>query len=168
MKESRKGEKMEESLRVLSDKIVNYSLKLKEGEKVLITTMIEAKPLVLSLLEEMKKIGVVPMVKFTDPEVAASLTNMTDDKRTGLLPHNCILEDRKKLSVSGVNDVGSFDEQTIVAVTDCGELTIRGEKLHITKLSLEVGELCIEGKISALQYTDVTVKSGSFLSRVFR
>ncbi|MBQ8182885.1 MAG: sporulation protein YabP [Clostridia bacterium] len=93
---------------------------------------------------------------------------MTDDKRTGLLPHNCILEDRKKLSVSGVNDVGSFDEQTIVAATDYGELTIRGEKLHITKLSLEVGELCIEGKISSLQYADVIEKSGGFLSRVFR
>lgn len=93
---------------------------------------------------------------------------MTDDKKTGLLPHNCILEDRKTLSVSGVNDVGSFDEQTIVAATDYGELTIRGEKLHITKLSLEIGELCIEGKISSLQYADVIEKSGSFLSRVFR
>ncbi len=93
---------------------------------------------------------------------------MTDDKKTGLLPHNCILEDRKMLSVSGVNDVGSFDEQTIVAATDYGELTIRGEKLHITKLSLEVGELCIEGKISCLQYADVIEKGGSFLSRVFR
>ena len=93
---------------------------------------------------------------------------MTDDKKTGLLPHNCILEDRKTLSVSGVNDVRSFDEQTIVAATDYGELTIRGEKLHITKLSLEIGELCIEGKISSLQYADVIEKSGSFLSRVFR
>ena len=93
---------------------------------------------------------------------------MTDDKKTGLLPHNCILEDRKTLSVSGVNDVGSFDEQTIVAATDYGELTVRGEKLHITKLSLEIGELCIEGKISSLQYADVIEKSVSFLSRVFR
>ena len=93
---------------------------------------------------------------------------MTDDKKTGLLPHNCILEDRKTLSISGGNDEGSFDEQTIVAATDYGELTIRGEKLHITKLSLEIGELCIEGKISSLQYADVIEKSGSFLSRVFR
>ena len=93
---------------------------------------------------------------------------MADDKKTGLLPHNCILEDRKILSVSGVNDVGSFDEQTIVADTDYGELTIRGEKLHITKLSLEIGELCIEGKINSLLYTDVIEKGGSFLSRVFR
>lgn len=93
---------------------------------------------------------------------------MTDDKKTGLLPHNCILEDRKTLSVSGVNDVGSFDEQTIVAVTGYGELTVRGENLHITKLSLEIGELCIEGSISSLQYTDVAEKNVGFLSRVFR
>ena len=90
------------------------------------------------------------------------------EEKKGLIPHNCILEDRKSLSVSGVNDVGSFDEQTIVAATDYGELTIRGENLHITKLSLEIGELCIEGKISSLQYAEVIEKSGSFLSRVFR
>lgn len=90
------------------------------------------------------------------------------EEKKGLVPHNCILEDRKTLSVSGVNDVGSFDEQTIIAATDYGELTVRGEKLHITKLSLEIGELCIEGKISSLQYTDVIEKSGGFLSRVFR
>lgn len=93
---------------------------------------------------------------------------MAEDKKTGILPHNCILEDRKRLSVSGVNDVGSFDEETIVAVTDYGELTVRGQKLHITKLSLEVGELSIEGNINCLQYSEVVEKSGGFLSRVFR
>ena len=93
---------------------------------------------------------------------------MAEEKRTGILPHNCILEDRKKLSVSGVNDVPSFDEESIVAMTDYGELTIRGEKLHITKLSLEVGELTIEGSINCLQYSEVIEKSGGFLSRVFR
>ncbi len=93
---------------------------------------------------------------------------MTDEKKTGILPHNCILEDRRALSVSGVNDVGSFDEETIIAATDYGELTVKGEKLHITKLSLEIGELCIEGKISSLSYADTPDKSGSFFSRVFR
>ena len=88
---------MEESLKLLSRKIVNYSLKLKEGEKVLITTMIEAKPLVLSLIEEMKDKNIVPMVRFTDPEVTAALTNMTDDKRIELL---------KKL---GMEDVEHYD-----------------------------------------------------------
>lgn len=93
---------------------------------------------------------------------------MIDDKKSGVFPHNCILEDRKSLSVSGVSNVGSFDEETIVAVTDYGELTVKGQNLHITKLSLEVGELCIEGTINALQYADVIEKTGSFLSRVFR
>lgn len=93
---------------------------------------------------------------------------MTDDKKTGFIPHNCILEDRKKLSVSGVNEVGSFDEANIVAQTDYGQLTVSGEGLHITKLSLEIGELCIEGNISGLNYTETVQKSGGFFSRVFR
>lgn len=93
---------------------------------------------------------------------------MTEEKRAGLIPHNCILEDRKTLSVSGVNDVGGFDEETITASTDYGDLTVRGEKMHITKLSLEIGELCIEGKISSISYSDVPDKSVGFFSRVFR
>ena len=93
---------------------------------------------------------------------------ITDEKKTSLLPHNCILEDRRTLSVTGVNDVDSFDEQTIVAVTDLGELTIRGEKLHITRLSLEIGELQVEGNIAALVYSDEAPKSGGFFSKVFR
>ncbi len=93
---------------------------------------------------------------------------MTEDKKTGLIPHNCILEDRKKLSVSGVNDVGSFDENVITAKTDYGELTISGEKLHITKLSLEIGELAIEGVINSLTYADITEKPGGFFAKVFR
>lgn len=93
---------------------------------------------------------------------------MTEEKKTSLLPHNCILEDRRTLSVSGVNDVDSFDEQVIVASTDLGELTIRGEKLHITRLSLEIGELQVEGNIAALSYADVAPKNAGFFSRVFR
>ena len=93
---------------------------------------------------------------------------MADDKKGSLFPHNCILEDRKRLSVSGVTNVGSFDEETIIAATDYGELTVKGQNLHITKLSLEIGELSIEGSINALQYADVIEKTGSFLSRVFR
>ena len=93
---------------------------------------------------------------------------ITDEKKTSLLPHNCILEDRRTLSVSGVNDVDSFDEQTIVAITDSGELTIRGEKLHITRLSLEIGELQVEGSIVSLSYADVAPKASSFWGKVFR
>ena len=82
--------------------------------------------------------------------------------------HNLILESRGKLTISGVTDVDSFDEQTIVAITDLGELTIRGEKLHITRLSLEIGELQIEGNIAALSYADIAPKNSSFWGKVFR
>ena len=75
---------------------------------------------------------------------------MTDDKKIPKMPHNVIMEERKKLSVSGVTDIDSFDEQTIIAITEQGEMTIRGWNLHITRLNLEQSELMVEGEISSL------------------
>ena len=92
---------------------------------------------------------------------------MPDDKKIKL-PHNVILEDRKNLSVTGVNDVDSFDETTIVAYTDMGEMTIKGNSLHVTKLSVETGELQIEGDVIAVMYTNDSRKQGGFFSKVFR
>ena len=93
---------------------------------------------------------------------------MADEKRIQSLPHNLVLEDRRMLTVSGVSDVDSFDEETVVVFTDLGELTIRGNNLHINRLSVEVGELTVEGNISALIYSEDTRKNGGFFSRVFR
>ena len=59
------------------------------------------------------------------------------------------------LTVSGVNDVDSFDEKSVVAYTDYGQLTIQGERLNIKRLSVETGELTVEGEISALIYTEL-------------
>lgn len=85
------------------------------------------------------------------------------------IPHNVILEERKKLNISGVNDVDSFDDETITAYTEMGELTIKGNNLHIIKLSTETGELAVEGKIRALFYNEETgSKSGNVFSRIFR
>lgn len=85
------------------------------------------------------------------------------------LPHNVILEDRRSLTVSGVSDVDSFDEQAVLVFTDLGELTVKGEDLHISRLSLEVGELLVEGKINSLSYSESRAQqSGGFWSRVFR
>ncbi|MBQ7121619.1 MAG: sporulation protein YabP [Clostridia bacterium] len=93
---------------------------------------------------------------------------MADEKRVSAMPHNLVLEDRRLLTVSGVSDVDSFDEETVVVFTDLGELTIRGVNLHINRLSVEVGELTVEGNIAALIYSDEAPKSGGFFSRVFR
>ena len=93
---------------------------------------------------------------------------MTDDKKVVKLPHSVIMEDRKKLSVSGVTDIESFDEQTIIAMTDLGELTIRGWNLHITRLNLEQTELLVDGDISSLTYTDTRPQAKGFFSKVLR
>ena len=93
---------------------------------------------------------------------------MTEEKKTNILPQNCILEDRKKLSVSGVTEVGIFDEETVTAQTVLGELTVRGDGLHITHLSLETGEMTVEGTIAAMSFADTLPKSSGFFSRVFR
>lgn len=93
---------------------------------------------------------------------------MLDEKKVISMPHNLILEDRRSLSVSGVSDVDSFDEQTIVAYTDKGELTVRGNSLHINRLSIETGELSVEGDIISLTYANEQPRSAGFFSKVFR
>ncbi len=93
---------------------------------------------------------------------------MTDEKKIPKLPHSIIMEDRKKLSVSGVTDIDSFDEQTVIAITDMGELTIRGWNLHITRLNLEQSELLVDGEISSLTYTDTRPQAKGFFAKVLR
>ena len=85
-------------------------------------------------------------------------------------PHNVILEDRSRLSVSGVEDVASFDENAVVLYTSHGLLTVRGTALRVDKLSIEGGELNIEGTVDALQYQDEQParEGGGFWSRLFR
>lgn len=87
----------------------------------------------------------------------------------GKMPHNIILEDRKMLSISGVEDIDSFDEQTIVLYTDYGELVIKGEGLHINKLNVDTGELSVEGNIHTLIYSDDQPKQkGGMFGKIFR
>ncbi len=82
------------------------------------------------------------------------------------LNHHLILEDRKKLTVSGVEEVESFDENTIVMDTAQGVLVVRGEELHIEKLSLDGGDLKVEGMIESLIYEESRRGKGGFLSRL--
>ena len=63
---------------------------------------------------------------------------------------NLILENRSKLSLSGVNDVLSFDDQVIIMETELGMLTIKGDNLKINKLSIDTSEVIIEGEINTL------------------
>ena len=68
---------------------------------------------------------------------------------------NVIMENREKISVTGVVDIHSFDDELVLAQTDLGILTIKGDDLKMNKLNLENNELIIEGKIMAVAYSDI-------------
>lgn len=95
---------------------------------------------------------------------------MPEDKNIVKLPHNIILEDRKLLSISGVNDIDNFDENVVVLFTDLGQLTVRGSNLHISKLNVDTGELSMDGEITAIFYHEEQPgkSSGGLFSKVFR
>ena len=88
-------------------------------------------------------------------------------KRTSTGLHHITLEDRSKLSISGVEDVESFDESAIALSTQEGYLMIRGCNLHIEKLNLEGGELLVEGTVDSISYEDQNIRQGGLLSRLF-
>ena len=81
--------------------------------------------------------------------------------------HRLELTGREHLLVSGVEDVERFDETGIVMSTSAGVLVVTGENLHIGRLSLEGGELHVDGRIDAVTYEEETALRGSFLSRIF-
>ena len=99
---------------------------------------------------------------------------MTVDERKTLntsVIQNLILENRQKLSVSGVADVLSFDDQVVIIETELGLLTVKGENLRINKLSLDISEVIVEGDISSMNYSDQksSEKSkGSLISKIFK
>lgn len=84
------------------------------------------------------------------------------------IPQNIIIENRLRMTVSGVQDVENFDDSTVVLYTNRGLLTIHGISLHVERLSLETGELAIEGEIGGLEYSREEPVSGGFWSRLFR
>ncbi len=93
-----------------------------------------------------------------------------EEKKT-IKPKNqtLTLDNRERLSVSGVVDVESFNEESIIAVTDIGVLVIRGTDLHINKLNLDSNELVVEGDIFSMEYNDGEyTKSKSFFGKMFK
>lgn len=83
---------------------------------------------------------------------------------------NLVLENRKKLNVSGVNDVLSFDDQVVMVDTELGLLTVKGENIRINKLSLDTAEVIVEGEIASLSYSQNKQEknTGTILSKIFK
>lgn len=91
------------------------------------------------------------------------------DNNSGIL-QNLFLENREKLTLSGVSDVLSFDDQIIIIETDLGLLTVKGEDIRINKLSIDTSDIIIEGHINSLIYSasDIQKKNGGILNKIFK
>ena len=99
---------------------------------------------------------------------------MTIDERkqvsTGVI-QNLILENRGKLSISGVIDVLSFDDQVVMVETELGLLTVKGENIRINKLSLDTAEVIVDGEIYSMSYSEKNIEKknwGGILGKIFR
>ena len=94
---------------------------------------------------------------------------MTEEKNSLKKLHSIILENRNNLIISGVIDVESFDDKTVAMFTHCGHLTVKGQELHIEKLSVETGDVIVIGNVNSILYSeDEKPKQESFLSRIFK
>ena len=92
---------------------------------------------------------------------------MNDFNTAPAAVHRLELVGRERLVVSGVEDVDRFDETGIVMSTAAGTLVVTGEDLHIGKLSLDGGELHVDGRIASVTYEDEGQSRGGFFSRLF-
>ena len=94
-----------------------------------------------------------------------------EERITAGRQHRVVLQDRGSGSITGVCDVISFDENSVVLDTDKGLLTVKGNKLHVSRLTLDKGEVDLEGNIESLQYSsnEAVRRAGeSLFSRLFK
>lgn len=85
--------------------------------------------------------------------------------------HKLMLTNRRTCTISGVCDVLSFDVKEVILETDQGMLMIKGEDLHVSRLTLDKGEVDIDGKIDSFTYSEVagySAKGESFLAKLFK
>ena len=90
---------------------------------------------------------------------------MTNERQNE--PHELRLDNRARLSVSGVREVESFDETVVALTTVRGLLVVRGENLQLQALSIDGGQVTVSGLINDLSYEEVH-KGGGFFKRLLR
>ena len=82
---------------------------------------------------------------------------------------NVILENRKKLTLTGIKDVLSFDDEIVIVESELGLLNIKGADLRVNKISVETGDVIVEGTIRTIEYSDkdLSPKQG-LMSKIFK
>jgi sporulation protein YabP len=83
-------------------------------------------------------------------------------------PHKLLISDRQSVSIEGVADVRSFDDEEVILQTSAGTLLIRGSGLHIKSLNLETGNATIDGRLDAMEYEETKEKKRGWFVRLFR
>jgi len=83
------------------------------------------------------------------------------------LPHKLTLNERKQLTMTGVSEVVSFDDTAVVLRTSLGTLMIQGKELQLKTLSLDGGQVAVDGMISSMVYEEPRA-AGSWLGRLLR
>lgn len=90
------------------------------------------------------------------------------DENIKRLPHSLIVEERKKIIISGIVQVGNFDEDSITVFTSADEITLKGEKLQVTEVNTDSGQFCAEGKIVSVTYSEKKKNTGRIFTGLFR
>ena len=90
---------------------------------------------------------------------------------TGNKQHKVTMNNRKACMLTGIKDVLSFDVKEVLLETEQGMLAIKGEDLHVSRLSLDLGEVDLDGRIDSFVYSDTSGlghKSESLFAKLFR
>ncbi len=94
-----------------------------------------------------------------------------EEQRQRVKPHKVMLDKRAHAMISGVEEVVSFDDREVVLETSQGTLTVKGEGLKVSRLTVEQGEVDIGGRMDSFVYTESRGRKAqgeSFLSRLFK
>ena len=91
-----------------------------------------------------------------------------DENKIRFKSQNIIIEDRLKMTVTGVEQVENFNDNTITLMTVNGGMTIKGEGLNISKLNLDDGNVKIDGKVNGVVYTSRDATPKNIMGKLFK
>ncbi|MCL2372108.1 MAG: sporulation protein YabP [Defluviitaleaceae bacterium] len=99
-----------------------------------------------------------------------AVNHMGEEKRRSVSRHSLQVDRRENVTVTGMIDVISFDEESIIGETEMGIIIIRGANLHVKRVNLENGELIVSGEIDGITYENPSggVRAKSLLGRLFK
>ena len=93
-----------------------------------------------------------------------------DDRKRAPSRHGLQIDRRENITVTGIIDVISFDEESVIAETEMGIIIIKGANLHVKRINLENGELLVAGEIDGINYENASggVKAKTLMGRLFK